>query len=59
MQDAYVWKAAADNFVLAKFKVEELATIEPGEYMIYSQTTGNKVVVKNGLPEPYSGQLPR
>ena len=49
----YVWKAAADSFELAKSKVEELAVNAPGEYMIFSQTTQNKIVVKpDGSPEP-------
>jgi len=54
MQDGtYVWKAAAESFELAKSKVEELAAKAPGEYMIFSQTTGNKIVIKpDGLPEP-------
>ncbi len=52
MEDGtYVWKAA-DSFEAAKSKVEELATTSPGDYMIFSQTTGNKIVVKDGLPEP-------
>jgi hypothetical protein len=47
MQDGtYVWKAAADSFEVAKSKVEELAAKAPGEYMIFSQTTGNKTVIK-------------
>ncbi len=53
MEDGtYVWKAAAESFELAKSKVEELAAKAPGEYMIFSQTTGNKIVLKGGLPEP-------
>jgi hypothetical protein len=49
----YVWKAAADSFEVAKSKVEELAAKTPGEYMIFSQTTGSKIVIKpDGLPEP-------
>ena len=53
MEDGtYMWKAAADSFEAAKSKVEELATTSPGDYMIFSQTTGNKIVVKDGLPEP-------
>jgi hypothetical protein len=53
MEDGtYVWKAAADSFELAKSKVEQLATNVPGEYMIFNQNTGNKIVVKNSLPEP-------
>ena len=54
MEDGtYVWKAAADSFELAKSMVQRLATTSPGEYMIFSQTTGNKIVVnRDGLPEP-------
>jgi hypothetical protein len=53
LQDGtYVWKAAADSLELAKSKVGQLAAKAPGEYMIFSQTTGNKIVVKDGLPEP-------
>ena len=52
MEDGtYVWKAAADSFELAKSTVERLATTA-GEYMIFNQATGNKIVVKDGLPEP-------
>ena len=48
----YVWKAAADSFELAKSKVEELVAKAPGEYMIFSQTSGNKIIVKpDGSPE--------
>jgi hypothetical protein len=42
----YIWKATAESFQLAKSTVQRLATTSPGEYMIYSQTTGNKIVVK-------------
>jgi hypothetical protein len=48
----YVWKAAAHSFELAKSTVERLATASPGEYMIFNQATGSKVVVKYGLPQP-------
>jgi hypothetical protein len=48
----YLWKAAADSFELAKSTVQRLAASSPGEYMIFNQTTGNKIVVKDGLPEP-------
>jgi hypothetical protein len=52
MEDGtYVWKAAADSFEVAKSTVQRLATTSPGEYMIFSQTTRNKIVVKDGLPE--------
>jgi hypothetical protein len=54
MEDGtYMWKAAADSFELAKSTVQRLATTSPGEYMIFSQTTGNKILVKpDGFPEP-------
>ena len=48
----YVWKAAVDSFGLAKSTVERLATTAPDEYMIFNQTAGNKIVVKDGVPEP-------
>ena len=48
---SYVWKAAADSFEAARTKVERFATTSPGDYMIFNQTTGNKVVVKrDGSP---------
>jgi hypothetical protein len=53
MEDGtYLWKAAADSVEVAKSTVERLATTSPGEYMIFNQATGNKIVVKDGLPEP-------
>ena len=48
----YVWKAAADSFELAKSTVQRLAENSPGDYMIFNQDTGNKIMVKDGLPEP-------
>jgi hypothetical protein len=41
----YVWKAAAETFEVATSKIEKLATTSPGEYMIFSQTTGKKTVI--------------
>jgi hypothetical protein len=46
----YIWKGVAESLALAKAKIEEMG---PGEYMIFSQTTGNKIVVKaDGSLEP-------
>jgi hypothetical protein len=45
---AYVWKGSAESFELAKSKVQQLATIAPGEYMIFSQTTQNKTLIFDG-----------
>jgi len=47
----YLWKAAADSFELAKSTVQRLAASSPGEYNDF-QPNGNKIVVKDGLPEP-------
>jgi hypothetical protein len=44
-EGTYVWKAAAETFELAKSKVQQLAAIAPGDYMIFSQTTGKKTVI--------------
>lgn len=50
---AYIWKTTAESFELAKSTVQRLAATSPGEYMIYSQTTEKKIVVKpDCLPEP-------
>jgi len=45
-QGNYVWKGAAESLELAQSKVKQLAEKSPGEYMIFSQTTGNKIVIK-------------
>jgi hypothetical protein len=46
----YIWKGVAESLLDAKAKTEELG---PGEYMIFSQTSGNKIIVKSdGSPEP-------
>jgi len=41
----YVWKAAAETFEVATSKIAQMATTSPGEYMIFSQTTGKKTVI--------------
>jgi len=46
----YVWKAAAESFEVAKSKIEQMARIAPGEYMIFSQTTQNKTLILDGPP---------
>ena len=47
----YVWKAAAESFEVAKSKIEQMARIAPGEYMIFSQTTQNKTLILDGPPK--------
>jgi hypothetical protein len=44
-QGMYVWKADAQTFEIAKSKVQQLASIAPGEYMIFNQTTGKKTTI--------------
>jgi hypothetical protein len=40
----YVWKAAATTFEVATSKIEQLASIAPGDYMIF-KTRGKKTVI--------------
>jgi hypothetical protein len=40
----YVWKAAAATFHIATSKIEQLASIAPGDYMIF-KTIGKKTVI--------------
>jgi hypothetical protein len=42
----YAWKAAATTFEVATSKIEKLASIAPGDYMIHSQITGDKTVIR-------------
>lgn len=52
MQDGtYVWKAAAESFEVAKSKIEQMAILAPGEYMIFSQTTQSKTLILDGPPK--------
>jgi len=44
-EGTYVWKSAAETFEIAKSKVQQLAIVAPGEYMIFSQTTGKKTII--------------
>jgi hypothetical protein len=41
----YVWKASVGSLQAANQMVEHLATTFPGEYMIFSQETNEKIVV--------------
>jgi hypothetical protein len=45
LQRTYVWKATAETFEAATSKIEQLATIAPGDYRIRSQVTANKKVI--------------
>ena len=41
-----VWKGAAENFEVAKLSVQKWMQSTPADYMVYSQRTGNKTVIK-------------
>ena len=40
-----IWKACADNLPAAQHRIALFMVSEPGDYMIFSQQTGNKTVV--------------
>jgi hypothetical protein len=44
-EGTYVWKGVAETSEIAKSKVKLLAMTAPGQYMIFSQTTGKKTVI--------------
>lgn len=41
-----LWKGTAENFEVAKLSVQTLMASTPGDYVIYSQRTGNKTTIK-------------
>lgn len=43
---AHLWLESAPNLENAKTRIRELAAHLPGEYMVLSQKTGNKLVIK-------------
>ena len=45
-----VWKATADNLDSAERRVKLLMGVDPGDYIIYSQQTGNKTLVQPQKP---------
>lgn len=54
-----VWKGSEKNLEDAKARVGELAADDPGEYMIVSLQTGNKILVKAGGAEVQHRQAAR
>jgi hypothetical protein len=40
-----VWKGTAETLEIAKLSVRKLAETSPGDYLIFSPTTGEKTVV--------------
>ena len=52
-----IWRATAENLDSAHRRIRILRAIEPGDYVIFSQETGNKTVIRaqDSLPgEPSS-----
>jgi hypothetical protein len=47
-----IWKAAADNLESAQRRIKLLMGVEPGDYVIYSQKTGHKTLVRSENPAP-------
>jgi hypothetical protein len=45
-----IWKAAADNLESAQRRIKLLMGVEPGDYVIYSQKTGHKTLVRSENP---------
>jgi hypothetical protein len=41
-----VWKAAAQTLEAAKLHVQVLMASEPADYVIFSQQTGHKTIIK-------------
>jgi hypothetical protein len=39
------WRGAVESFVAAKARIQELAMASPGEYLIFDQNTGHRVLV--------------
>lgn len=42
------WVQTADSLQAAKLRIEVLALSAPGEYVVFSQKTGNKTVIAAG-----------
>ena len=46
-----VWRSAAESFETAQRRVRILMAIEPADYVIYSQETGRKTVIRAHHPD--------
>ena len=49
------WLEAAQSLEAAKSRIAALAATSPGEYVIYSQRTGNKTVIRTGKDQRSEG----
>jgi len=45
-----IWKAAAEDLESAQRRIKLLMGVEPGDYVIYSQKTGHKTLVRSENP---------
>ncbi len=45
-KDGIVWKGTAESLEIAKESVKAMVENSPGDYLIFSPTTGNKTVIK-------------
>jgi hypothetical protein len=45
-KDGVVWKGTAENLEVAKESVKAMVETAPGDYLIFSPTTGSKTVIK-------------
>ena len=51
------WRAAAENLDSAQRRIKILMSVHPGDYVIYSQETGHKTLVRAENPaEPSSSR---
>jgi len=46
-KDGIVWKGTAENPEVAKESVKAMVETSPGDYLIFSPTTGDKTVIKH------------
>jgi hypothetical protein len=50
-----LWKGTAEDLGTAKLNVQVLAADSPGDYIIYSQQTGDKTIIKLDTAESSRG----
>jgi hypothetical protein len=48
--DGYIWQEPAESLESAKLRVQQLGSSRPGEYIIFSQKTGNKLFITVAPP---------
>jgi|HubBroStandDraft_2_1064218.scaffolds.fasta_scaffold06463_7 hypothetical protein len=57
--DGYIWQEPAESLESAKLRVQQLGISRPGEYIIFSQKTGNKLSINVAPPNTtLEGNLP-